>query len=181
MAPSELFFVIQIKIKTLSNFEELGNMYDIEKIHLELSEFVFDDPDMEKVEIDGVLRPVEHKRDIPVELNLATKESQQKNYFGTFSKSGDTFEQITLVYTVNLGAKIQGHILLKHKGFVKGNSIEVKSKKEPPLENLDLGSDSDCNVDDVADEKPISQIPKSVTKKGEDLKIHINEFYLDLP
>ena len=46
---------------------------------------------------------------------------------------------------------------------------------------MDLGSDSDCNVDDVADEKPISKIPKSVTKKGEDLKIHINEFYLDLP
>ena len=69
MAPSELFFVIQIKIKTLPGFEEIGNMYDIEKIHLELSEFNLDDPDVEKVEIDGVMRAVEHKRDIPVELN----------------------------------------------------------------------------------------------------------------
>ena len=72
---------------------------------------------------------------------------------------------------------------LKHKGYVKGNSFEVKTAKEESLVSKPVqdDSDSDCNVADVADEIPISQIPNSVTKKGEDLKIHINEFYLDLP
>lgn len=49
-------------------------MYDIDKIHLEISEYNMDDPDIEKVEINGELRPVEHKRDIAVELNPATKD-----------------------------------------------------------------------------------------------------------
>lgn len=135
-------------------------MYDIDNIHLELSEYNMDDPDIDQVQVDGVQKSIENTRDIPVNLNPAIKESQSKSYFGTFSKVGDTFEQIILVYTENLGAKIQGHVSLKNKGYIKGNSIEVKSEKaEVPLKNLDLGSDSDCNVDDVADEKPISQIP----------------------
>lgn len=86
-------------------------------------EYNFEDSDMNKVEIDGTYKPVESKREsIPVDL----VPNGESNYFGAFSSSGDSFETITRVYTEHLGAKVEGYVLLKHKGYVKGDAIQVK-------------------------------------------------------
>ena len=100
-------------------------MYDVDNIFLEVYE---DDSESEKIIFNGEdIKPVEHKRTI--ELEPEGKELQSKNYFGTFSKVGDSYEQITLVYTVNLGARVHGYVQFKHKGFVKDEVIQVKSEE----------------------------------------------------
>ena len=44
-------------------------MYDIDKIHMEITEYNVDEMDVNNSE------PVEHKRDIAIELNPGVKES----------------------------------------------------------------------------------------------------------
>ena len=131
---------------------------------------------------------------------------QNQSYFGSFSKNDDSYEFIEQTYTVKLGARASGYILFKHIGSIAEDSVSPKKQnshdeEEKDEANLDEGEADEApriSMKDYIKAEPVPEnhideeimqqmkIHESKKKKEDlkedpnDLRIFINDFYLDL-